>query len=44
MSGGGVNGCAWIADGMGYAVVASLPDDELERVADQVRKEIPGAS
>jgi anti-sigma factor RsiW len=28
-----VNGCAWIANGMGYAVVAALPDAELDRVA-----------
>ncbi len=40
---GAMNGCAWIADGMGYAVVASLPDDELELVADQVRQEFHGA-
>ena len=30
---GTVNGCAWIANGMGYAVVAVLPDAELDRVA-----------
>lgn len=41
---GAVNGCAWIANGMGYAVVASLPDDELEHVADQVRQDLRGAS
>jgi anti-sigma factor RsiW len=39
-----VNGCAWIADGMGYAVVASLPDDELDSVSDQVQREVRGAS
>ena len=27
---GVVNGCAWIADGIGYAVVASLPDEALD--------------
>jgi anti-sigma factor RsiW len=41
---GTVNGCAWIANGMGYAVIASLPDDELDRVADQVRREVGRAS
>ena len=41
---GTVNGCAWIANGMGYAVMASLPDDELDRVADQVRQEVGRAS
>ena len=43
MSEGGVNGCAWIADGLGYAVVAALPDEELDRVADHVRLEWPAA-
>jgi len=38
-----VNGYAWIADSMGYAVVATLPGDELVLVADQVRQEIHGA-
>lgn len=36
----GISGCAWIAKGMGYAVVAALPDSELDRVADQVRAEL----
>src|ERR1019366_5685904 len=40
---GAVNGAAWIANGVGCAVVASLPDNELARVADQVRQELPGA-
>jgi anti-sigma factor RsiW len=31
---GEANGCAWIANGLGYAVVAALPDAELDRVAD----------
>jgi anti-sigma factor RsiW len=30
---GTVNGCAWIANGLGFAVVAALPDAELDRVA-----------
>ena len=37
MSASGVNGCAWIAGGLGYAVVAALPDEELDRVANRVR-------
>ena len=41
---GTVNGCARIANGMGYAVIASLPDDELDRVADQARQEFGLAS
>jgi anti-sigma factor RsiW len=41
---GAVNGCAWIADGMGYVVVASLPDEALDAVADQVQREVRGAS
>jgi anti-sigma factor RsiW len=41
---GAVNGCAWIANGMGYVVIASLPDDELDRVADRVRQEVGRAS
>jgi anti-sigma factor RsiW len=41
---GAVNGCAWISDGIGYAVVASLPDDELDLVADLVQREVHQAS
>jgi anti-sigma factor RsiW len=36
----GISGCAWINKGMGYAVVAALPDSELNRVADQVRAQL----
>lgn len=39
----GVNGCAWIAAGMGVAVVASLPDSVLDAVADKVRSNLGGA-
>jgi anti-sigma factor RsiW len=35
---GSVNGCAWITNGLGYAVVAALPDAELDRVANFVRQ------
>jgi anti-sigma factor RsiW len=38
MRDGTVNGCAWITDGLGYAVVAALPDAELDRVADFIRQ------
>lgn len=37
---GAVNGCAWIAKGMGYAVVALIPDSEIDRVADHIRTEL----
>ena len=37
---GVVNGCAWIADGIGYAVVASLPDEAPDAIADQVHREV----
>jgi anti-sigma factor RsiW len=37
---GAVNGCAWIADGMGYAVVAALPDDTLDTIAEQVQQQV----
>ena len=40
MTPGVVNGCAWINNGMGYAVVAEVPDTELDRIADQIRAEL----
>lgn len=43
MSEGSVNGCAWISHGLGYAIVAALPDEELDRVADRVRLELTQA-
>jgi len=36
----GISGCAWIAKGMGYAVVGAMPDSELDRVADLVRAQL----
>jgi anti-sigma factor RsiW len=33
---GGVNGLAWIGNGLGVAVVAALPERDIERVATQV--------
>jgi anti-sigma factor RsiW len=44
MNEGALNGCAWIADGMGYAVVASLPDHALDSVAEEVQREAHQAS
>jgi len=29
-----VNGCGWIDQGVGYAIVEALPESELDRVAD----------
>jgi len=43
MSQGPLKGCAWIDNGLGYAVVAAMPDSELDRVADTVRSESGGA-
>ncbi len=36
MAAGPVNGCAWIENGIGYAVVAAAPDATLDRIADQI--------
>ncbi len=36
-SNGPVNLCAWIRNGLGYAVVAALPDSELDRVSERIR-------
>jgi anti-sigma factor RsiW len=32
----GVNGCAWIADGLGVAVVAAIPKSDIQRVVKQI--------
>ncbi len=37
---GDVNGCVWIDNGMGYAVVATLPNSELEGIAGEIRNEL----
>jgi anti-sigma factor RsiW len=37
MRGHPVNGCAWIDQGLGYAVVGPFSDAELDRVADGIR-------
>jgi anti-sigma factor RsiW len=43
LSRGTWNTCAWIAYGMGYALVAEAPRDELDRLSDQIRGEFqPG--
>jgi anti-sigma factor RsiW len=34
---GAVNLCAWIENGIGYAVVATLPDSELDRASEYIR-------
>jgi hypothetical protein len=33
---GTTNGCDWIERGLSYAVVAALPDNELDRIAEQI--------
>ena len=33
---GTINGCGWIDNGLGYAVVAAAPQNELKRIADQI--------
>ncbi len=35
----GLDSCIWIEKGMGYALVAAMPDTELNRVARQVRSD-----
>jgi anti-sigma factor RsiW len=40
MAQGATNGCGWIWKGLGIAVIAALPDDELDRITEQVRAEI----
>jgi anti-sigma factor RsiW len=41
--GGAVNGSAWIAGGLGYAVVAAAPQDEISEVSKLVRRQSPAA-
>jgi anti-sigma factor RsiW len=36
---GSLNGCTWIAGGMGYAVVASAPDQTLDRIANHISRQ-----
>jgi anti-sigma factor RsiW len=43
MTRGDINLCAWIENGLGYAVVAALPDSELDRASDYIRKAIDAA-
>lgn len=40
MSDGAVNGCAWITQGLGYAVVAAVQDSELDRSAGRIGAEV----
>ena len=37
---GSLSGCTWIGGGMGYAVVAPAPDQTLDRVADQISRQV----
>jgi anti-sigma factor RsiW len=39
----GLNGCAWIADGLGVAVVAPLPDSTLDQVAGKISGDLADA-
>ena len=32
----GVNGCAWIVNGLGVAVVAAIPKSDIARVVEQI--------
>ncbi len=43
LMGGAVNGSAWIAGGLGYAVVAAAPQDEITEVSKLVRQQSPAA-
>jgi anti-sigma factor RsiW len=38
---GTINGSGWIDDGLGFAVVAELPEVELKRIARQIKAEQP---
>lgn len=40
ISQGRTNGCGWIEKGLGYVVVAALPDDVLDRIADRIKAEL----
>ncbi|MCL2430172.1 MAG: anti-sigma factor [Alphaproteobacteria bacterium] len=36
---GKLKGCGWIENGLGYAVVAAVPEGEVERIADRIKIE-----
>jgi anti-sigma factor RsiW len=36
---GSLSGCTWIGGGMGYAVVGAAPDQTLDQIADQIRRQ-----
>jgi hypothetical protein len=40
MSDGAVNGCSWVAQGLGYAVAAAVQDSELDRIAARIMAEV----
>lgn len=39
MAQGATNGCGWIERGLGYAVVAAIPDNDLDRISERIRAE-----
>jgi anti-sigma factor RsiW len=39
MSEGAFNGCSWIDKGIGYAIVAAMPDEAIDRVAEQISQQ-----
>jgi anti-sigma factor RsiW len=34
-----MNGCTWIAKGMGYAVIAAASDQALDAIAEQISRQ-----
>jgi anti-sigma factor RsiW len=40
---GAVNGCTWIDKGIGYAVVATVSDEKLDQIAEQISRQAGGA-
>jgi anti-sigma factor RsiW len=39
MTQGVVNGCGWIESGLGYGLLGAISDNELDKMADQIRTE-----
>ena len=42
VSNGRINGCVWIADGMGYGVVGTVPDEKLDQVSGAIHSQLKG--